>query len=109
MSCAVCGRASRGYGFTSRIGTAKHPRQPACSLLCLDTLYRKDGRVFDLHHWENQGLDAASDAAGEYLDKLGKTDFATMTGEEWRGLLQIVFVRSTGTIQRLATEGAAPF
>jgi hypothetical protein len=32
-------------------------------------------------------LDAACDAAGRYLDNLGKTDLATFSVDEWRGLV----------------------
>lgn len=108
MSCSVCGRSGRGFAFTPR-GWKADAKLPACSMICLDILAREQRNVFKLNHFENQAIDAASDAAGEFLELLGKTDLATLTGDEWRELIQLVFVRSTATIQRLTDDGAVPF
>lgn len=108
MSCAICGRASVGYAFVTRWGPDRES-YPACSLRCLDILALEQKNVFKLRHYENQAIEAASDRAGEYLDGLGKTDLATMTPEEWRTLIETVFITATGTIQRLADENAVPF
>lgn len=40
---------------------------------------------------ERQAAIAASPHAGEYLDKLGKTDLATMTEAEWLGFIGHVY------------------
>ena len=111
MSCAVCGRATIGLAYQkpSHDRFNKPPKRRACSMRCLDILFVKGGDVFQLHHFENQAIDAASDAAGEYLEKIGRSDLAQLSQEEWRALLQIIFVRSTATIQRLTEEGAVPF
>lgn len=112
MSCAVCGRAGRGFGFQAPRPdpfTPPPPRLSACTMRCLDILARSKGHVFSLNHFEDQAIRAASDAAGEYLDALGKTDLATMSRDEWRQLLEVVFVRATATIQRLTDEEAVPF
>lgn len=106
MSCVVCGRDARGYGYQR--GTAAMRRR-ACSIMCLDILVVRGGDVLELTHFEKQAIDAASDAAGSYLEEIGKSDLATLTPEEWRHLLSLVFVRSTAEVQRLADEGAVPF
>lgn len=108
MSCAICGRASRGFVFIARWRPDRES-YPACSIRCLDILALEQKNVFKLNHYENQAIEAASDRAGEYLDGLGKTDLAMMTPEEWRTLLETVFIAATGTIQRLADENAVPF
>ncbi len=107
MSCAVCGRAGRGFGFTQRRYDAA--MQGACSIRCLDILAKRGGHVFKLNHYENQAIDAASEKAGAFLEGIGKTDLATLTGEEWRDLLSTVFVAATAQIQRLTDEDAVPF
>ena len=107
MSCAICGRAYRGFGFTARRRDA--PRQLACSMRCLDILNSRGGAVYDLNHFEKQAVEAASDKAGAYLEEIGKTDLSTLTGEEWRQLLSTVFVAATAQIQRLTDEDAVPF
>lgn len=39
---------------------------------------------------EIDAIIATSDLAGEHLDKLGKTDLATMSRDEWLGFIEIV-------------------
>lgn len=112
MSCTVCHRAARGYGYTPRRRDPfAEPPAPctACSMRCLDILFRRNGHVLDLPHFEKQALDAASDAAGQHLERIGKTDLATMTGEEWHELLALIFVTAAAKIQRLTEEDAVPF
>jgi hypothetical protein len=114
VSCAVCGRGSRGYGFRDPVPAPGKPNTlyRACSLLCLDVIYHrwKMGEpMFNLTHYEERAIDAASDAAGEYLERIGKTDLASLTPNEWLGFLKTVFVTSTATIQRLTDEDAVPF
>lgn len=110
MTCSVCQRAARGYGY-------RNPANPfaasfsACSMRCLSIIhnYQKAGIMFDLHHYEKQALGVASQAAGEYLDEIGKTDLATMTGDEWDSLISLVFVKAAAEIQRLTEVNAVPF
>lgn len=108
MSCAICGRAGRGFGVNPR-WPSKGESLAACSMRCLDIAALEGRNMFNLNHYENQAIEAASDKAGAYLDRLGKTDLATMTGDEWRELLKTVFVASTAEIQRLTDENAVPF
>lgn len=112
MSCAVCGRDQRGYGYgrpKSIDPFSKGQIWSACSIRCLDIIYVRGGDVFNLTHFEKQGIDAASAAAGEYLEQIGKTDLATMTPEEWNSLLSLIFVKTAAEIQRLSDENAVPF
>ena len=109
MSCAICGRASPGFGFSPPGWGNERAPLAACSMICLDILAREGRNMFKLNHYETPAIDAASDAAGEYLERIGKSDLATMSQDEWRELLKTVFVRSTATIQRLTDEGAVPF
>ena len=108
VSCAVCGRDTRGLGFQLP-GLRNAPMRRACSPLCLDILCVKGGDVLELTHFERQAVEAASDAAGEYLERVGKTDLAIMSRDEWQELLKGVFLSTTGTIQRLSDEAAVPF
>jgi hypothetical protein len=108
MSCAVCGRAQRGFGWTNR--ARNNPIElGACSMRCLDIIATRGGKMYKLNHFESKALDAASDKAGAFLEGVGKSDLATMTAEEWRELLATVFVAATAEIQRLTDEDAVPF
>jgi hypothetical protein len=108
VSCAICGRAARGFAFTPRWSPDRESHA-ACSVRCLNILSVEGRNVFNLNFYETQAIDAASDRAGAYLDELGKTDLATMTSDEWRTLLTTVFVTATAKIQRLSEENAVPF
>lgn len=108
MSCSVCGRASRGFGWGK--ASAREPiLLRACSMRCLDIISTRKGRMYKLNHFEDQALDAASEKAGVFLDDLGKSDLATLSPDEWRELLATVFVAATAKIQRLTEEDAVPF
>ena len=39
---------------------------------------------------EIQAIEAASDAGGAFLDRLGKSDLATMSRDEWMGFVEKV-------------------
>lgn len=89
----LCGRAPRGFGWSdpSHIDVKRYP---ACSLRCLDTLTKHRGTPAmsvatpaPLTEKEGFAIMDASPAIGEYLEKLGKTDMATMTEEEWLDFL----------------------
>lgn len=110
MTCAICHRAARGYGYQDP--AALHPpRYQACSMRCLSTIHKliKAGKMFDLNHYEKQGLAAASQAAGDYLDEIGKTDLAAMSSAEWHDFIALIFVKATAEIQRLTETNAVPF
>jgi len=110
MTCVVCGRSARGYAYQEPSNPLA-PKLAACSMRCLEIIYRngKVGFVFNLNHYENQAVDAASDEAGAYLEEIGKTDLATLTPDEWRNLISLVLVKATAEIQRLTDEKAVPF
>lgn len=67
----------------------------ACSMACLDNLVLGKGTPVYVNGITQQdamqrATEATSTPAGEYLEKIGKTDLATMTVEEWHGLLSVV-------------------
>lgn len=111
MSCAICRRSDRGYGF-STFWNKDAPYRRACSRMCLDIIQVRTGDMFDqasLDIFERRGIEDASDAAGAFLETLGKTDLAQLTKAEWSDLLGIVFTTTAATIQKLSDEQAVPF
>lgn len=87
MACLACGKAaSRNSLIIWRGG-----RATVCSDRCLATLQLKE-RIMEQAQSVvgDRHLGAASDAAGEYLDGLRKSDLAALTEEEWMTLLAIV-------------------
>jgi hypothetical protein len=46
--------------------------------------------MIDPNTHELAAMAAASDKAGEYIEKLGKTDMARWTAEQWHGFIEVV-------------------
>jgi len=114
MSCVVCLRDHRGPQFTDPVPDPFGPKpkpQRACSMGHLDVIlmFWKAGKMFDPTPYERAALLIASDAAGEFLEATGKTDLATLSPEEWRSFLEVIFLSSTREIARLTDEDAVPF
>lgn len=57
---------------------------------------------------ESAALAAGGDQAGQYLDEIGKTDLATLTGDEWGAFLAKV-LEGYSTHMREAAAAAPPF
>jgi len=51
----------------------------------------------------------AGKLAGAYLDEIGKTDLAALSGDEWREFLRRLFVSFEQTMRRKILENEAPF
>lgn len=53
-------------------------------------------RIWKIMEWQSYEIDAlykTSDEAGAHLDRIGKTDLATMTEEEWMTFLEIIVAK----------------
>lgn len=87
MPCLACGKAAS----RSSLIIWRGERATVCSDRCLDALQLKE-KVMEQAEKVigDEHLNAASDAAGEYLACLQKSDFAALTEEEWMTLLAIV-------------------
>jgi hypothetical protein len=51
----------------------------------------------------------AGNEAGAFLDEIGKTDMATLDGDEWREFLRRVIVGFENSMRRKILTGEAPF
>lgn len=58
---------------------------------------------------EKEALFVGGEAGGAYLDHIGKSDLATLTGEEWFEFLRIVRSATNCEHVRLLQDHAAPF
>lgn len=108
--CFVCRRRSCGFGVGGY-----GPRR--IGWLCEDCAdghfgkraYAMTDRQFD--EYEQRAILKAGDMAGSYLDRIGVTDLAGLTAEQWRGFLG-TFVTAFGAairdeVGRGATQGWA--
>jgi hypothetical protein len=110
MICATCqSREERGFFYT-RPGDAYAPTFGACSLTCIEYLALSKGKPpMDLAPVEAESIMAASEAVGTHLEKLGKTDFATFTEEEWLDFLAATYSAITGEVRARLASGDVPF
>lgn len=53
---------------------------------------------------EQAAMDAASNAAGEYLESLGKTDLAQLEVSEWNSFIESVVTGYTDRLRELAEQ-----
>ena len=108
MNICVCGRAPRGFAFR-RPGDPYAEQHHACSMPCLNYLSRSKGEPMELAPVEADAIMAASEAVGAHLEKLGKTDMATMTEEEWLDFLAAAYAAITGEVRARLASGDVPF
>lgn len=107
--CGVCRRrASTGCGWAGQQGK---PilwlcDDPVCGAMAR-SVYEMPKDHLDAY--EQRARDEAGDAAGAYLDGLGKSDLASLTQDEWRGFLDQVIVGFETALRRYYLDRAAPF
>ena len=53
---------------------------------------------------EEAAMTAGGDAAGAYLESLGRSDLATLSPAEWRQLIEIVVTGYCDTLRALAAQ-----
>ena len=103
-ACPICGRSPRGFGY-QRPHDQYAPRFKACSMQCLNIISKWKGKMeIKLDKFEEEGIDAASEEAGRYLEGLGKFDIALLSASEWRKLLATVFVAATARIREIRSD-----
>jgi len=57
--------------------------------------------VTEISSNEVNAIMATSDVAGEYMDKLDKTDLATLSRDEWFGFIEVVVMGYADAMAKL--------
>ncbi len=99
--CEVC-RRSAGEITINKGGTL--------AMLCSDTcaqIYLRTGPVTG-DEIERKSIEAGGHAAGEYLDRIGKTDLATLTADQWQMFCMTLY-RETCAQMRALADDEIPF
>lgn len=73
-----------------------------CSKDCARIYMTRNAPMTSAH--ERAAIIVGGDAAGGYLDRLGKTDLATMTEEEWREFCKVLFEATCAEMKRVADD-----
>lgn len=103
-----CYRHATGIAYGAKVGGP-------LVWLCDDCKRTEIGRTYfhmhprDLDSYEAFSLSDAGDAAGEYLESIGKTDLASLEREEWLKLLKTVLETYSEKMKERLLSHAAPF
>jgi hypothetical protein len=97
VTCAVCRREARGFGFDPRLGRVHGRPAKACSMRCLEIVFKRRGMI-DPTPNERDAVAHGGAMGGEYLESIGKTDLAHLSEAEW---LTFVEAMVTGYCDRL--------
>lgn len=89
--CVVCRREAKG-GVGRK---ARRIYRMYCGAMCREGDERK---MIDPTKNEIAAMEHGGRMGGEVLDEIGKTDFATLTGEEWKTFIEAV---CTGYVEHL--------
>lgn len=99
MWCSACGKTARGPVQPGWIDIETRNKETdqleeclaVCSSDCLETWINKETKTMtDPTAVELDILQIAGQAGGEYLDSLGRSDLATLSGDEWMTFIQAV-------------------
>jgi hypothetical protein len=106
--CAVCRRQAMPLGYRPH---ADLPMLWTCgNPICQALLPRVYGMTdAQLPAYEEKAGLAAGNAAGQWLDDLGKTDLAILTAEEWREFLWLVISGHQAKLREMIRDDAVPF
>jgi hypothetical protein len=102
-SCFLCRRRADGVG----VGTPKRQGWVCaeCGIPLAKEAIKMSDKAFDA--FEQRAIQAAGEAAGAYLDSIGKTDLAQLTAAEW-SVFCVTMVRSFGDAIRAEVESGKP-
>ena len=114
MTCAICRRQARGFGWFDPAFAVTDPRRDAsrrrfCSLRCLSLFARRAGRaaVVDPTERERAALAAALAPLGEYVASVGMDrPLAAYSREEVLALIEVVVTAFQERLIQLETERA---
>lgn len=109
MNLCPCTRQATGFAYDPRLaGVSVDPPVGACSLAHVQIIAARKGKVVPLTDTENLAVMNAAPIAGEHLEKLGKTDLALMSYEEWMDFIAATcdaFLAERGKLFEAQSDG----
>lgn len=103
MICAVCRREARGFGFDPALGRVHGHPAAACSMRCLDLVFRACGMI-DPTPNERAAIRRGGAMGGEYLESLGKSDLARLSETEWLTFVEAVITGYCDALREFAAR-----
>ena len=81
--------------------------ESACSLDCAALYIQAKGKP-EMKQFEREAAIEGGNAGGQYLDKIGKTDLASLTVDEWSEICALIFSGACDALRKRA-EDEIPF
>jgi len=97
--CPVCRRA--GGKITISMGGER--MESPCSIECA-ALYIKAKGQPKMEQFEREAAAEGGNAGGQYLDRIGKTDLASLTREEWEEFCALIFIGACDALRKRADD-----
>ena len=109
--CAVCRRRAHEIGFGVLLPDMTAKVVHCCyDMACVRAVHRIAQMADDkLDAHEKKALVEAGHAGGDFLDRIGKTDLATLNERQWTDFLGTVLRGFEASMRRQMTEHEAPF
>lgn len=101
--CAVCRRPAGAVWHRDEAGVAR----AFCSLMHFD-LFLHRGYPLNADEREGKAVIAGGEAAGGYLETIGKSDLASLTAEEWDHFCALFWETACGRLGELL-DAEPPF
>lgn len=97
--CAVCSRQSRGWAISAP-GDISRVFTQFCSRDCMEIFMKRDPLTQD----EKKAALAGGNEGGAFLDQIGKTDLATLDGDEWAMFCGLIFAGACDHLKAQAND-----
>lgn len=106
-TCFICRRRHDNLGYNSHSrAPIKWVCKPCLGAINLKKAYHMSRRQLD--DYEERALAEGGNAAGAYLDELGRTDLAALAPEEWEHFLGLVLTGYADSMREIVA-GEIPY
>ena len=113
VSCALCGREARGFGYCHQLQWDRYPHHRFCSMACLtvgSAIARRNFGMIDKTDMELRAIREARRELAEALTEMGLMEaFLNRSGEDIDRLIEACVDGFQGSMQRQSDTGSVPF
>jgi hypothetical protein len=112
-TCAICPRPQRGFGWVPVMYPPHHPKRLEgalwfCSRTC-QLLHQRNKGMIDPSNAERAAIDAAVQAAGAYIESVGRTDLMTWLPHQFDALIDVIVTAYTANLRGADDPDEVPY
>lgn len=97
--CPICKRAGGAVTISYQNQMMEH----LCSDTCAALFIRAKGQP-KMEQYERDAAAEGGNAGGAYLDRIGKTDLASLTRDEWVEFCSLIFTGAAEALRKRADD-----